>query len=401
MLKGHTKIELTDVRTGKKTVREHDNLVTGAAERHLNCILPVNSGYRMTPLHEYAMGGIMLFGNSLLVPDGGTSDYTFPFSASLTGYASNDANNTQDKKRGSRNLTESKELDNGYQFVWDFTTDQANGDIAAVALTSADAGKDPFKDEIVQILSFSNITGNLCDFDFSTMTATFFVQSGKNIKLHRYHVGLLNIDVNDTMGTLRKIKEEDVNLADFNVSNPGNYVVKKSGGHFYFSYRYNNQICMSRFSADTLKYDSDYGIRNTGITTYSSVTDFCIVEGNAYISTGGLYRCDISGTAPAEKIDTPSNANFIYLARYDSSTIISNAYYIVLKDQGAEFITRSGNSNLKITKVGADNMAFGTNMSSISMFELKHYLATINNLDSPVEKTANQVMKITYTITHP
>ena len=37
--------------------------------------------------------------------------------------------------RGSMNQTESKKIDNGYRFVWDFTTSQANGTISCVALT--------------------------------------------------------------------------------------------------------------------------------------------------------------------------------------------------------------------------------------------------------------------------
>ena len=36
MLKGHTKIELTNVTTGEKEVHEHENIVTVALEKNLN-----------------------------------------------------------------------------------------------------------------------------------------------------------------------------------------------------------------------------------------------------------------------------------------------------------------------------------------------------------------------------
>ena len=55
-------------------------------------------------------------------------------------YASNDVNATTNTKRGSMNLTESKTLENGYRFVWEFTPSQGNGTIAAVGLTSRHGG---------------------------------------------------------------------------------------------------------------------------------------------------------------------------------------------------------------------------------------------------------------------
>ena len=42
------------------------------------------------------------------------------------------------------NLVESKALDDGYKFVWEFTPSQGNGTIAAVALTSAKGGNSVF-----------------------------------------------------------------------------------------------------------------------------------------------------------------------------------------------------------------------------------------------------------------
>lgn len=42
------------------------------------------------------------------------------------------------------NLTESKALDNGYKFVWEFTPNQGNGTIVAAALTSAQGGANAY-----------------------------------------------------------------------------------------------------------------------------------------------------------------------------------------------------------------------------------------------------------------
>ena len=59
-------------------------------------------------------------------------------------YASNNVNSSANTARGSMNQTESKALENGYKFVWEFTPSQGNGTIAAVALTSAQGGLNGF-----------------------------------------------------------------------------------------------------------------------------------------------------------------------------------------------------------------------------------------------------------------
>ena len=71
---------------------------------------------------------------------------------------SSDANNTTDIRRGSRNLTESKRIDGGYKFVWDFATSQANGTISAIALTNriAGIGQENGNNYLVRLGTFSS-----------------------------------------------------------------------------------------------------------------------------------------------------------------------------------------------------------------------------------------------------
>lgn len=69
------------------------------------------------------------------------TDYIYASSNNLpVAYASNNVNSTANLARGSMNQTESKALENGYKFVWEFTPSQGNGTIAAAALTSAQGG---------------------------------------------------------------------------------------------------------------------------------------------------------------------------------------------------------------------------------------------------------------------
>lgn len=91
------------------------------------------------------IGGILLYGTSLTE----NADNIYPSSVNLpVAYAINDVNATADTQRGSMNLTESKALDDGYKFVWEFTPSQGNGTIAAVALTSAKGGNSVYGKEV-------------------------------------------------------------------------------------------------------------------------------------------------------------------------------------------------------------------------------------------------------------
>lgn len=83
------------------------------------------------------MGGILLFPQTL--EEDGNLFYP-PTDNQPTAYASNNVNSGKQTKRGSISTTESKEIEKGYRFVWDFTTTQRNGTIRAAALTSAEGG---------------------------------------------------------------------------------------------------------------------------------------------------------------------------------------------------------------------------------------------------------------------
>ena len=164
MLKGHAKIELKNEKTGKLDVIEHDNMITNG----LNNILAIATSMFSTedlnsqyfPLNNKGMGGLLLFQNTL---DESADNTLIPLEENnpLIGYASNDVNSGTDTKRGSRNLTESIKLDNGYKFVWDFTTSQANGQISALALTHSSTAKGVLSSNILGLYNNLSITNNV------------------------------------------------------------------------------------------------------------------------------------------------------------------------------------------------------------------------------------------------
>jgi hypothetical protein len=144
-LKGHTKIELTNINTGEVEVYEDNNMVTNALEHYF-----ANYGYfgkyqdiysskSLSNFLRRFTGGLLLFDTPLeervdnVLPPGG---------AWMTGRGCNLTYSGTDTTMGSFS-SESKSLYNGhgYQYVWEFNSSQANGKIASACLTTNFGGK--------------------------------------------------------------------------------------------------------------------------------------------------------------------------------------------------------------------------------------------------------------------
>ena len=145
-LKGTMTLELKDVSTGEVETVAEENMITNAVN-HIFGLNPLGVFYQaassidgiewnkgLLPICPNMIGGILLFSKALEE----NADNIYSSSDNMpVAYASNNVNSTANVARGSLNLTESKMLENGYKFVWEFTPSQGNGTIAAAALTNA------------------------------------------------------------------------------------------------------------------------------------------------------------------------------------------------------------------------------------------------------------------------
>ena len=86
----------------------------------------------------YSKRPILLFNNE--IPEN-TNEYYANDTNTIIGYSNNNVNTNKDPLRGSTNVIDTKELDNGYKFVFDFATSQGNGLISSIALTSTWGGE--------------------------------------------------------------------------------------------------------------------------------------------------------------------------------------------------------------------------------------------------------------------
>lgn len=238
-MKGHTKIELTDVNTGKVEVIEHDNMITSAIEKELlqsNGILPpaitaqVYSNYLSFDYIHNLFGGLFLFSNALSTDK---DDYLVPFDNDMTGYSYYNITNTgKNVQLGSYSDKESGfQEDGSFKWVYNFDTTQANGQISAVALTPYVSG----------VLSAGVKNEN---FDNSKIPSSYF----SGLSSDKYCIESSHAD---TYGQRIKISYSGIPIY---VDNEYVYVVKF--GNFY----YKNDAYMGKNNKiSVLKYSSKLG----------------------------------------------------------------------------------------------------------------------------------------------
>lgn len=503
-LKGTTRIELTNVKTGQKEVIEKDNLVTNAVPSILDNPFAwqlkasygsYNFGGNILPLCPKLFGGILLYEDA--IPE--SADQLFAQAANkLVGYSSNNANNNTDIMRGSMNLNESGPLESndGYRFVFDFATSQANGTISSVGLTSQWGGmvgygssewkntQCPyvFRQEKSGILdpSITLVYAHLIHYAPDTGVATAFYVSDKNtitvtrVQLHTKHWKLTrNLSMCDETQVLDTQFVETEVFAGTETTSPLLYYNFCNAGDGYiwgFEHAANANgnkegkasINWIKIKVDDLSFEEgtweiDGQLYKMGraiapndqgyLYGYSGQADSAILDGYLYCfkyDLTGIYKIKLSNITDITFIEHPdkkitiygANSNYYYfywatanmtvagnkICLWDSwinvDAIVKNSYFA-----GYSMPSKSSLYDGWLDGNGVDTHPFrnaaGRYGIDIGVYTLKYsgrhstgegsagtiyaslllnspYLATINNLPTPVQKTADKTMKITY-----
>lgn len=140
-IKGHTRIITEDIRTRRREIVEDDNMMTAALDKIFAAnMLGMMDFDNLMPLTKM-IGGVFLFADPLTENSGNT---WAPNSSNnrLVGHAGQTSHSSGSTTRGNPNgaATEYDRANGFVKFVWDWTLEQANGTISAVSLTSASAG---------------------------------------------------------------------------------------------------------------------------------------------------------------------------------------------------------------------------------------------------------------------
>lgn len=461
MYKGETVIELCSVKTGETEVFEHTNIVTNAVPDFLK-YNPFGMHYyfsgskaqlhqEMFPLDTYAYGGILLFEAPL---EEDINRYIPPTMNPITGYASRDVNSTSNTKRGSRNLSESQRLQNGYKYVWDFTTSQANGRISALALTHYRGGLGYYGD------SFSSSDSQLM-VSTHTMPANFehaayylgmveanvwkntivsiIPQANREIDIVTFNEPLTSLGLNDGLYFFspQTVDKKTLTLSEEfypdsrNMSSVGFHDGKD--GYWYgfncLNNSRNHSVDFRRVRIKKSDYSSTYsqwqldGIQLQIMGSYSlhynassSRSVYTLLD-NHYLyamhtNNSKLYKINIHNPVDIVEIDLGFTSNFTRMSStnlylYKWGNFIRGYDFLINENDEVSRIAHSSMQNIKtpLIELGPYRLGFGTTSSYSSnnfhKFAYLHtpYLGTINNLPTPILKTADKTMKITYTLT--
>ena len=458
-LKGTAVIELTDVNTQEVETYVEENMVTNAVNNILGlnpmavfyCEEEYNNGLVWTgnllPICPNMIGGILLFPKALEE----NVDNIYVKSDNLPiAYASNNVNSTANMARGSLNLTESKALDNGYKFVWEFTASQGNGTIAALGLTSALGGQNGFGSSVADASTFLQLKevdiGNIAlakqmvlfetvevDFEKDLLYSITFEDSSvivRKVRIPIFSIGL-NENVNDTTYTVLEEKAIPISTFEFLGSYTlyGEFMDGKDGYWYGFSNEENSsgdatmvwvKISKEDYSIEegtwTLSNAYLKAVGERAMDSYPErICRCCMRNGYLYVpayNNKGIYKINVNNSADVTLIpfgftssDSPlceSGTCELYLTLI-GDLIIGGDYQITADDT---VIKTKGNARLNHAATPLflyKNFLLGWGGSYgneyRTMYLLTPYLATINNLASAVVKTTDKTMKITYTLT--
>ena len=458
-MKGHMKIELFDAKTGKREeVHEDDNLVTNAVKYLLSYVNRLNRAPSndVFPIATNSLGGVMLFDETL---EEDVENVEFPSDAHLIGYSDRTLN-TDNPQRGSFNSLESGDRDDGYTAVWDFGTSQANGTIKAVCLTSNYAGANPylrmFSGDVYSLMGYRNDPLNPDNYAPLRQEGEYlYFLNIADGNVYRSKFNPFKIQsVHDQMGFSNNIVLEQVadmtqlpTLYDIDLSKRNDFWLDGDDGYFYIvGFHWNTYNNNQRFNYSTgnvisvrkVKYSDDsWEIGEEQVITIANA-DLHNCGGGWYRMSQGylywvsrdntsIYIINMSNTADVRKIEVAgANESQIRINDALRSSIkgdgVAFGYTFRVPDDTTDYVrwgiihhdglmTKSAATGGQTYDVWDKQPVYKIlGVSSARRWSYPYYyrsditlmaayLGTINNLSSPIVKTASQTMKVTYTLT--
>lgn len=443
MYKGHVSVILYDEKGNEVHRQEKHNLVTNATADMIKMVgggsgSSNNLMNSMMPIAEKALGGLVLF-DGLLTES--ADNINIPSSVKVVACAGRNQDGTN-VNAGSLNVSETTKISGGYQTVWDFSTSQANKNIASLALTSDYAGDNIFdaycgneallKSCSATVNPIKNTNGvaihpnNIFPLKYDKTSQTFYFLQYKEYASDEYHyvvsyarVPLFEYEVADSFyevgtaydasATIASNKELDFTRGSVDVKGGFAYVPKKMADNATSVTFY--KIALSNFAITELD-PINIALADGN---YKEIT---VSDGYLYsLVVGAVHRVNVADTritytydltqgttnlvSPStHKIVNTADGFVICVTRSISGT---NKNYALYRDAGNSAIAiKPTNRSTTIQTIPFTNgMVTMYVESSVLKFCVKRdYLGTIFNLQTPVNKTQATSMKVIYTLTN-
>ncbi|MBD3948439.1 hypothetical protein I4Q36_05160 [Tuanshanicoccus lijuaniae] len=450
-MKGHTKIELTDIKSGEISIIEEENEITRALDYIYNHNLgglmysadpnSMNSKRHLFPIIEHTLNGILLFSQ---VNQKESGIYA-PSVNSVVGYASNEINTTEDAKRGSYNKHESGKVTNGYRHVWDFATNQGNGKILSLSLTHDQGGRAYFGSAFEKQTVIIRLTTIKNEIDDYTLTKYTHLVEGdvennrlititpedKKLIIRKYWEPFSKISILDSLGGENHEPLETYEIYPTHFIPDGIYdytfLDGKNGYWYGFSLkneRYNQTLTQIKINKESRQFTErtinlqDNKIYNLKIRSTTAVKkslsgiESLVIRGNYFyipLSSGNkILKMHLENDADFELLgEEVLTSDFSKGMLAFNDFILSSNYLIDSNDKIQMIQTMSVDFNFSFSIQWGPFMLAYTSYSPTNgptviekrLNLITPYLATINNLAQPVVKTADKTMKIIYTVT--
>lgn len=422
-IKGHAKIELTDVHNGGKEVIESDNIVTNGAA---NFMKPLGCSYYnrfngfSDPLVTTLYGGLILWDGNI---EEDVNKYAKPSNVSMVGNAYYGYKNTSDvTELGSYNASESEVASDHVKFVYDFATNEGNGEIACLSLVHKSTGMIGFGNKSGKYIDYSSSMVSGSGLSFPSDCRYTYIDTDDSSFIYVYdlydsnaHSRYIEIKkVTDArlsskvslFSNSKVLSTKDIKFSDFCDYTSYSYGYSFNQHYLYVSVFNNTEeitICTINIKTgeivSTKKTDA---LKSQGFTNSSCdllYLNNCIFAYNYYVSkilnidTGkivdgkgtvfyGRYSYTINDKE-SFVFDNSRNTTYIFNSERMDLRNINYVYYSSY-DSARHFYSGENGDMYNYSK------GFSRN---------PFYLGTINNLGTPVTKTADKTMKITYTLT--
>ena len=459
-LKGVMTIELTDENTGAVETVTEENMITESVNNILG-LNPMGIFYAATgeyddavlwngnllPICPNMIGGILLFSEALAEDE----ELLYESSDNLpVAYASNNVNSTANLARGSLNLTESMALSNGYKFVWEFTPNQGNGTIAAVALTSALGGQNGFGSLVGDASTFLQLKAadigaipdankmvlfEAVEMDFENSLLYSITFENAAVRIRKLRIPVFSIGLNEKLddSTYTVLDDEVLTPETFeflgSYTKYGEFMDGQDGYWYGFSNEGNSsgdatmlwiKISKTDYSFTegqwTLSNAKLMDVGNRENSTFAErVVKCCVRGGYLYVPAydkKGIYKISLSNSTDVTLIDFGFTSKWKPLCETGScelyltligDLIIGGDFQITAEDAVIQTQGSVRLNNAATPLFQYKNFLFGWGGSYGNEYRtaylLTPYLASINNLSSAVVKTVDKTMKITYTLT--
>lgn len=445
MIHGKTKIELYNPNTKIKNVVKSENTFQNSVLAHQFPMMPYlqqnpfnNNEWANSPIVAM-VGGLFLFKEPIQV-----GSVYMPAGNVMVGNASNGIVNTGNPNElGSYNEAESSFGDTSFTQVFDFTTAQANGNIACACLTSKWGGYAGYGNSS----NTAKSTTRRPDIYHESTNAKIqiaengrgytFGYSDNTITVNEYRLmsKVGTIFTGNYTSTTHDVTDIPITGASGILSLAWHYVgnnkfaiipvcrsYEVSTGNSFYWWEYDcatDTITRKSFvnsASDTISITaSDIG--DSSVPIFYRDGNMCIKNSqqNALLffnTSNGvlLYKTTSNRYLPVGQANRRYNVGMLTDNLYIAQTTNYNYYIIdVVKETEKPsnwyltFDVTQANRELILTDYDGQGLARfisnAGNKKSSYIAQNPMYLATINNLDSYVTKTAAQTMKVTYTLT--